>query len=153
MPELLYCNRGGGGDRRVGRRRLLGGEGDLQGILAARDGVEYDPNSLAWRYLGLYVDCDGGGEDGNQGGEGGGGYCQRRLLWAAYINPRYKQYQGNSIEEYQPYDVASGGWDGTACSSLRCSCLTCHEAGTKFELLGVLKETGGIDMIHLSLLL
>ena len=155
VPELHRSYRGRGGVEELEQRRSLGGGdggGDLQSLLVDKDGVEYDPNSLAWRYLGLYVDCDdrddNGSGSGDYGGqEDGGGYCQRKLLWAAYLDKRYKQYRGNGIGDYQIYDVTSGGYDGTSCDgygSSRCAKLDCHEPGTNFELLGVLKETKGM---------
>ena len=156
VPELLLRR----GDHRVGgggTRRSLRGE-DLENLLVDKDGVAYDPNSLSWRYLGLYVDCDdqdnngsGSRDDGNGnddgGGGGGGSYCQRKLLWAAYLDKRYKQYSGNGIGDYKLYDVSSGGYDSTSCDgygSSRCAKLDCHEPSTNFELLGVLRETKGM---------
>ena len=144
VPELYRSDRGG--VKELERRSLGGDGGDFQSILVNKDGVEYDPNSLAWRYLGLYVDCDDRDDGGDDQGQDGG-YCQRKLLWAVYVDRRYKQYQGNGIGEYLLYDVTSGSWDSTACSgygSSRCARLDCHEPGTGFELLGVLKETKGM---------
>jgi hypothetical protein len=56
----------------------------------------YDGYQQAWRYLGWYVDCNGGssryydrsGGGGSQSGSGdsavyGNNYCQRYLMWAA----------------------------------------------------------------------
>ena len=57
----------------------------------------YDGYAQAWRYLGWYVDCNGGSSryyDRSGGGGGGSGsqdqssyvgnnYCQRYLMWAA----------------------------------------------------------------------
>jgi len=145
VPELLLRRSGdqhrvgGGGGGGLGRRRSLGGgEDGLDSLLVDKDGVEYDPNSLSWRYLGLYVDCDdndnnsgGSGDGGNgDGGNGGGGsYCQRKLLWAAYLDKRYKQYGGNGIGDYQLYDVTSGSYDSTSCDgygSSRCAKLDWH---------------------------
>ena len=62
----------------------------------------YDGYAQAWRYLGWYVDCNGGSSryyDRSGGGGSGSGdesyvgnnYCQRYLMWAAVsrINHRY----------------------------------------------------------------
>jgi hypothetical protein len=129
--------------------RYLGGDaGDY--FLVDQYGNEYDQNSLAWRYLGLYVDCNGQDEDGDghsQDQDGADGttttYCQRKLLWAAYIDPRYR---GNGIREYQIYDPIKNKWDDTTCSGGwgRCAKLDCHEEHTGFDLLGVYKETDGM---------
>ena len=58
----------------LSQRLLVGGGGggnnQNQYLLVDKDGITYDPYSLAWRYLGIYIDCDinasaasgGGGE-------------------------------------------------------------------------------------------
>lgn len=115
-------------------QRALGG--NRNSYMVDEDGVQYDANSLTWRYLGLYIDCDQVQE---------GSYCERKLLWAAYHD---RHYRGNSIEEYQFYDLMSGEWDDSTCSRYggwkRCARLDCHEPGTGFELVGVFKETDGM---------
>lgn len=95
--------------------RDLGGSNDnqQQSYLVDSTGNEYEPYSLAWRYLGMYIDCDfepasGSYEDdelqgnydrrtktrrrttteqqrslGGSGDSGDGGDCERVLLWAA----------------------------------------------------------------------
>ena len=87
-------------------------------------------------YLGLYIDCDLVQE---------GSCCEHKLLWATYHD---RHYQGNSIEEYQFYDLMSGEWDDSTCSRYggwkRCARLNCHKPGTGFELIGVFKETDGM---------
>lgn len=55
------------------------------------EGNEYEPYSLAWRYLGMYIDCDLNGSsshteneiDRRLGGGGDGNDCSRKILWAA----------------------------------------------------------------------
>ena len=62
------------------------------------DGNEMEPYSMAWRYLGMYMDCDldesyvqGQGDDRQRtrqlgDSEDGEGDCERVLLWAAVSN-------------------------------------------------------------------
>lgn len=115
--------------------RSLGSNDNFQSLLVDKNGNEYDPYSLAWRYLGLYIDCDTNDGDSNHdrrnrqlhsGDEGG--KCERKLLWAAYVDSKYK---GLGIEEYQLYDIETGEWDDTACVASgdkhRCVRLDCHE--------------------------
>ena len=132
--------------------RYLGGDGDFS--LVDKYGKENDPNSLAWRYLGMYVDCNNQGEDGDghsQDQDSGDGtitstYCRRKLLWAAYVDSGYRQYCGNGIREYQIYDPNKNVWDATTCSGRwsRYAQLDCHEANKGFDLLSVYKETNGM---------
>lgn len=51
-------------------------EGDESAYLVDENGNTYDAYSLAWRYLGLYIDCD------VETGDYYGG-CTRKVLWAA----------------------------------------------------------------------
>ncbi|KAL7533736.1 hypothetical protein ACHAXR_005409 [Thalassiosira sp. AJA248-18] len=145
--------------RRPNHDRLLGSNDNFQSLLVDKHGNEYDPYSLAWRYLGLYMDCDvnDANAEWNQdndndmhrrrlpGEDDEGGQCQRKVLWAAYVDPRYK---GNTIEEYEFYDLASGEWDDSACLASgkrhRCARMDCHEPHTHFKLVGVFKETDGM---------
>ena len=131
VPELHGSTRRGAEEP---EQRALGG--NRNSYLVDKDGVQYDANSLSWRYLGLYIDCDQV-QDGN--------YCERKLLWAAYHDPHYR---GNSIEEYKFYDMTSGEWDDSTCSRYggwkRCARLDCHEPSTGFELVGVFKESDGM---------
>ncbi|KAL3816702.1 hypothetical protein ACHAXA_009141 [Cyclostephanos tholiformis] len=131
-------------------RRHLGGDGDF--ALVDKDGKELDPDSLAWRYLGLFMDCDAQDDEHSDdqgqadGGSSSSRYCRRKLLWAAYVDRRYR---GNGVEEYQIYDPTLGEWDSSTCSrsgvfSGRCAKLDCHEPDTRFELIGVYKETNGM---------
>jgi hypothetical protein len=130
VPELHRGVRRGAEEP---KQRSLGN--NRNSYLVDENGVQYDPDSLAWRYLGLYIDC----EDQN------GSYCERKLLWAAYYDHRYR---GNSIEEYQFYDLNTREWDDSTCSKYglykRCARMDCHEAGTGFKLVGVFKETDGM---------
>ena len=131
-PELRRSDQPGAGDRE--RRSLQGGGG--QSYMVDKYGVQYDGNSLFWRYLGLYTDCDG---------LSNGEFCPRKLLWAAYVD---SGYQGNSIEEYQFYDLTTGEWDDSICLgsrwNARCAQMDCHELDTDFELVGVFKESEGM---------
>lgn len=148
------------------QNRLLegGGGGNNQNnyhLVVDKDGVEYDPYSLAWRYLGIYIDCDinainNGGEDDNhnkdhrqlpeENNNKEGNECARKLLWAAYVDRRY---EGNTIEEYKFYDINTGEWNNSTCLASgekhRCVNLNCHEPHSKyFTLVGVYKETNGL---------
>ena len=40
------------------RRRSLGSNHGYESLLVDSRGNSYEPYSLAWRYLGLYSDCD-----------------------------------------------------------------------------------------------
>lgn len=79
-------------------RRSLGGGGDgkdaFQSVLVDSDGNAYEPYAIAWRYLGLYIDCDddddeeGADDDDGEGRRLSGDHgddedCSRKLLWAA----------------------------------------------------------------------
>lgn len=152
--------------QRSQRQRSLegggGGNNQNQYLLMDKDGITYDPYSLAWRYLGIYIDCDinaisttGGGDDNDHNRahrqlpgeeENNSDQCPRKLLWAAYIDSRY---ENNTIEEYKFYDILTGEWDNSTClasgTKRRCVNLNCHEPHTKnFKLVGVFKETNGL---------
>ena len=133
-----------------------------------KNGNEYEPYALAWRYLGMYMDCEkedcadeSGGDcdddrrrtlrdDRHLGGSNDeGGNCERMLLWAAYVD---HQYTGHSIGGYQFYDVETGEYDQSMCQTQswkvwdRCKRLDCHDLSpTNFELIGVFKETDGLS--------
>lgn len=82
-------------------RRQLNNDNNNGGTSAYyidRDGNEYEPYSMAWRYLGMYLDCDVNAydetnvyvtDDGierrqlNSGSGDGNDACGRKLLWAA----------------------------------------------------------------------
>ncbi|KAL7521005.1 hypothetical protein ACHAWX_005695 [Stephanocyclus meneghinianus] len=137
-------------------QRSLYSNDNYVSYLVDSNGNAYEPYSLAWRYLGLYIDCEIANstnfykyynynqrklpEQSNEDGQ-----CERKLLWAAYVDPRY---QGNTIEEYQFYDLKNGTWDDSTClasgSSHRCVRMDCHEPRTQFKLVGVFKETEGM---------
>eukprot|EP00957_Ditylum_brightwellii_P159706 12155859-Ditylum_brightwellii.AAC.1 len=56
-------------------------KGDYTSLLVDRAGNQYEPYSLAWRYLGMYIDCDDNTDrrlssDDNE-------ECGCKLLWAA----------------------------------------------------------------------
>lgn len=151
IPELHPANDKAGGSTHD-HRSLGSNYGDFQSLLVDNNGNEYDPYSLAWRYLGLYVDCD---VDINSDvyyyrnrklkeGENNGG-CQRKLLWAAYVDHGYK---GNAIKEYSFYDIATGEYDDAACQASgkrhQCARMDCHEPHTHVKLVGVFKETEGM---------
>jgi hypothetical protein len=145
-----------------------------QTYLADNEGTAYEPYSLAWRLLGMYIDCDveeqqndndknNGGNDGNDvhrerrqlkrqenpyndrrslaSGDTDDGGCSRKLLWAAYHDPGYKDA---SIGEYQYYDWRTDTWDKSTCQTQRCARMDCHVKNTHFQLVGIFKETDGI---------
>jgi len=114
---------------------------DENSYLVDSDGNAYQPYSLAWRFLGLFIDCNE-----NRRLEDGDAYCQRNVLWAAYND---EKYTGNSIGEYSFFDRSKDSWDSSTCRPKwnpfkRCQRLNCHEAGTHFKLVGVFKETEGM---------
>lgn len=157
--------------------RLLGEDGNnndnsQSSYLADSDGNAYEPYSTAWRYLGMYIDCDIEDDDSsnsrysyNDGGvnrrraqqvrrppeqrrdlksgdgSGDGDDCSRKLLWAAYRDPGYK---GGSIGEYQFYDWKTDTWDDSTCQTKRCAKMDCHAGRTRWQLVGVFKETDGL---------
>jgi hypothetical protein len=73
------------GDHTTRDDRLLESRDDFTSYLVDKNGNEYEPYSLAWRYLGMYIDCDIEQADGNQRRflEDSGGDCERVLSWAA----------------------------------------------------------------------
>ena len=132
------------------------------------DGMEtlYDDFSLAWRFLGFYVDCnicvqdDGNNDNDNQDDEeysspasecienGIDTVCRRYALWAAYVD---EGYEGNGMNEYQHYNIKSKKYDTSSCSSSsnsRCVKMDCHESNNNnanansnnFKLLGLYKD-------------
>mmetsp|Transcript_35149 Transcript_35149/g.38059 ORF Transcript_35149/g.38059 Transcript_35149/m.38059 type:complete len:527 (+) Transcript_35149:77-1657(+) len=111
----------------------------------------YDGYAQAWRYLGWYVDCNGGssrywqqsggGSGSGDSGQVGNNYCQRYLMWAAYVD---EDYGGGGIGEYAIFDTANGYYDSTACNTNgngNCKYMDCHDpASTNWKLMGVFKE-------------
>jgi hypothetical protein len=74
-------------------QRLLGGDDKdnaVQSVFVDTSGTAYEPYSLAWRYLGMYIDC---GEEENENGDrrrlskDDKNDCTRKLLWAAVSLP------------------------------------------------------------------
>eukprot|EP00980_Cylindrotheca_fusiformis_P030234 scaffold24580_cov113-Cylindrotheca_fusiformis.AAC.2 len=110
--------------------------------------TEYDAYQTAWRYLGHIVKCgypsdryDEENQSHSNSGDQyeGNHYCQRFLLWAAYVDPNY---EGGGIGEYMIYDSSNQAYDDSYCTSgSRCAAMDCHEANTEtWELLGIYKE-------------
>ncbi|CAJ1970274.1 unnamed protein product [Cylindrotheca closterium] len=115
--------------------------------------TEYNAYQTAWRYLGHIVKCgypsdrydednnDSKSHDSREGYTMGNNYCQRFLLWAAYVDPNY---QGGGIGEYMVYDTDNQGYDYSACQttgSSRCVEMDCHDSNTEtWKLMGVYKE-------------
>lgn len=65
---------------------------EYSSYLVDKDGNAYEPYSLAWRYLGMYLDCDLDNDENENdnddkerylGSGSGDGDCERVLLWAA----------------------------------------------------------------------
>jgi hypothetical protein len=157
--------------------------------LVDANGNSYDPYSVAWRYLGMYIDCDleeiedesdyayktddvfrrrqmeiGQQEevdlfehllfddrrrrDLNSGDERDDeNDCSRKLLWAAYYDPQYKE--GDEISSYQFYDWRNDVWDTSTCSSEsgrknNCRKMDCHLPRSRWQLIGVFQETEGL---------
>jgi hypothetical protein len=65
--------------------RVLESDEARASYLVDKNGNAYEPYSLAWRYLGMYIDCDVDQVNGNGRRflEDGGWECERVLLWAA----------------------------------------------------------------------
>ena len=179
------------------RRILNDQEDDFTSMLVDSNGNEYEPYSLAWRYLGIYLDCDaqpynakynynynrnnGGATSGSyyvydddgmdddvdlndmmgwyrrrrnlreatrrlSGSRDSGDDCTRKVLWAAYHDPRYK---GGQIGEYKYFDFETGEYDNQFCTNKnfftgRCARMDCHEPNTGMKLVGVYKEADGL---------
>ena len=104
-------------------------------------------SSLSWRYLGMYIDTDCKNKENSY-------YYKtacRKVLWAAYIDP---DYEGEGVAEYSFFERNTGQWNTDTCKpatngltwpGTRCKRLNCHETGTSMELLGVFKETDGLE--------
>jgi hypothetical protein len=72
------------GNRRIPADRTLQDNAEAATYLVDKDGNEYETYSLAWRYIGMYLDCDIDQEDnGDRRNLDSGGNCDRVLLWAA----------------------------------------------------------------------
>jgi len=98
--------------------------------------VDGDAYSLAWRYLGVYIDTND--------------EYSRKVLWAAYYDPNYSRNENgeyNQIGEYSFYDWTTQAWDTSTCSSSgSCTQMNCHDTNsTNWELAGVYKSSLGFD--------
>lgn len=64
-------------------------DGGSSSVYVDHNGNEYEPYSMGWRYLGMYIDCQtsdyGTRRNLNSGSGSGDGdeACARKLLWAA----------------------------------------------------------------------
>lgn len=58
---------------------------------------------------------------------------------------RDPSYSGGSIGEYAYYDWEQQIWDESTCHTERCAKMNCHEKESEFELIGVFKETDGLE--------
>jgi len=142
-----------------GEEDYSGGYGSYSSIYGSNayadsSSTYYDGYAQAWRYLGWYVDCNGGsnryygGSDSHShSGSGdeqesyGNNFCQRYLMWAAYVD---ESYSGGGIGEYAIFDTSNGYYDYTACESNgngNCKLMDCHDTSSdSWKLLGVFKE-------------
>ena len=77
----------------------------------------------------------------NSGDNNNGDGCSRKLLWAAYRDPGYKD---GEIGEYQYYDWRTDTWDKSTCQTKRCAKMDCHAKRSHFQLVGVFKEADGL---------
>ncbi|MGK3740976.1 MAG: hypothetical protein ACI8RD_010677 [Bacillariaceae sp.] len=132
---------------------------NYQSYLVDSDGNSYEPYAMAWRYLGMYIDCDVQQEYNDDdydesdvyrrkkrrylsgSGSNDGDDCSRKVLWAAYIDPGYR---GNSIGEYRFYNRFDETWDKSTCQTGRCAKMDCHSSKSHFKLIGVFKEADGL---------
>jgi len=129
----------------IKNNRNLDSHDDYGSYLVDRDGYSYNPYSLGWRYLGMYIDCDLDSmyeaQEGRRKLEDNV-ECTRKLLWAAYVDPKYR---GGSIGEYQYFNLTTMEWDKQYCQTKRCARMDCHEPNTHFNLVGVFTETDGLE--------
>jgi hypothetical protein len=152
--------RGSEGDR-AGRQ--LGKDNDKNSYFVDADGNAYEPYAMAWRYLGLFIDCSSDSDEhgkqqrnkrrslnnnNNNNNGSSASSCQRRLLWAAYHDPHY---QGGSMGEYSLLDRQHDRWTMATCRGqtywpfTRCKKMDCHTRRTSWQLIGVYKESDGLD--------
>jgi hypothetical protein len=146
----------GGGER---ERRLGGGGKDNEeedGYFVDVNGNAYDSYAMAWRYLGLFIDCSDSDSENrgrrdlkdNDNGSSSSSNCPRRLLWAAYVD---EQYKGGSIGEYSIFNRRQDLWEMKTCRGqtywpfTRCQRMDCHHRRTSWKLVGVYKESDGFD--------
>lgn len=111
----------------------------------------YDAYAQAWRYVGFYIDCNPSEEDRRRRKLGEDeSYCQRYLLWAAYVD---LGYTGQGIAEYQFWDTYAEQWDASACEKVgnvnedgtinpnTCKRMDCHHPNSNtWTLMGYFKE-------------
>lgn len=107
LDDLWIGNGNGNGRHKIQQQqqphRLLGNSNDnnaFQSVFVDADGNAYEPYALAWRYLGMYMDCDMYDEEEEAENENGkerqrhlsndsdDGECTRKLLWAAVRVPQ-----------------------------------------------------------------
>jgi len=139
----------------------------------ADPGTYWDMWSQAFRMLGVYVECSnpkanyyGNNNNNNNNNDNGG--CQRWVIWAAYVNPKYQgfgisEYVGNwgTDDYYSGFNqYSSGGCQHDDGGGYNCynqqdgnqnnnnnrgqdqtlSSLDCHTLNTDWLLLGVYRE-------------
>jgi hypothetical protein len=140
-------------------QRQLGQNNDKNGYFVDADGNAYESYAMAWRYLGLFIDCSSDSDehgkrerhlnnDNNNNDGSSSSSCQRRLLWAAYHDPHYR---GGSMGEYSLLDRQRDKWEMATCRGqtywplTRCKKMDCHARRTSWQLIGVYKENDGLD--------
>jgi hypothetical protein len=164
----------------LGQRQLNNKDNDKNnGYFVDADGNAYEPYAMAWRYLGLFIDCNSGDDErgkqreerrlddnndnnnndnnnndndknnnNNDKNNDGSSSCQRRLLWAAYHDTHYR---GGSMGEYSLLNRESDEWEMATCRGqtfwpfTRCKKMDCHARHTSWQLIGVYKESDGLD--------
>jgi hypothetical protein len=74
---------------------------DYNSYLVDGDGNAYEPYSLAWRYLGIFMDCEddeqdesGSDEDRRLSSDDRGKGCARKVLWAAVSTGCHRRGDG-----------------------------------------------------------
>ncbi|OEU21829.1 hypothetical protein FRACYDRAFT_231975 [Fragilariopsis cylindrus CCMP1102] len=157
------------------KRRLdYDNDDNYQSYLVDSDGNSYEPYAMAWRYLGMYIDCDVQQEYNNDGDYDGSDVYrnrQRQRRTTTNTNTNTKQrnlsgsgsndgddcsrkvlwaayvdpgYRGDSIGEYQFYNRFEETWDKSTCQTGRCAKMDCHSSKSRFKLIGVFKEADGL---------
>lgn len=122
-------------------------------FFAESESTEYSGYQQAFRYLGHLVKCGYPSDrydeedshekshDSNEERWRGNNYCQRYLVWAAYVD---LNYQGGGTGEYFYYDPYTSSWDYSACEyhgNGYCKPMDCHLSNTTtWTLMGVYKE-------------
>lgn len=62
-------------------------------------------------------------------------------MFKQYHDP---EYGGGQIGEYQFLNWKENRWDESTCEAEHCAKLNCHEAWSRYQLVGVFKETDGL---------